>query len=181
MDPTIPQNTAAAVPEPYWNLGRKIFLLWAVVILVGFTLTYFTRTINPTLVNLGWAGVSLAALVYMKRLMPFSDPGLRNLFLLWSVLIALGIALTEGAFTVPILVFIAPNIGVFWLVLMALGHALSGALVRKKIYIATTAFQLAAALGAYLLIAGAPEYFAVQYLIVGVAGSLSMVILIFRA
>jgi hypothetical protein len=76
------------------------------------------------------------------------------------------------------LIFIAPSIGILWLVIMGVGHAITGAIDRKKIYIATAGLQFLAAGGTMMLLSANPALFAMQYLIAGIVGALAMGILI---
>lgn len=165
-------------PAPYWHGVRRMFFLWAVIILVGFVWTYLNTAASPTIINLGWVAFSLVGLVYSKMQMPFTSSTLRNIFFVWLAVIAAGITLTQSAFFVPSLLILVPNLGVFWLLVMALGHALTGIIDGKKFYIATVGLQLLAAVAAFVMVQANPALFAVQYLIAGAVGALSMVLLI---
>lgn len=171
-------SPANPVPTSYWNGIRKLFLVWAVIILAGFTFTYFAQTLSPTNINLSWAVLACIGLVYSKKQMPFSDRALRNIFFAWLGIIILGIAVSQAAFFWSPLFLVASYLGAFWLLLMAFGHAVTGIIDRKKVYIFTVAGQLAAAVFIYIFANSMPSLYTLQYLVAGVVGSASMLLLL---
>lgn len=165
----------------YWNPIRRVFLVWAVIVLGGFLLTYWNLTAGPNTINLWWAVVALVGLIYTKKQMPFSDAGLRNIFLVWAVIIAFGIILSHAIFySLPLLPY-SQYLGAIWLALMALGHAVTGLIDKKKLYVLTVALQIAAAILIVFLMPSMPALFAVQYLVAGLVGAAAMVLLILYA
>lgn len=174
-------SPSGVAPVAYWNGVRKLMAVWAAVIFVGFLFTYLYPTLSSTNINIVWAILSAMALIYSKRQMSWSDVSLRNIFLVWLVVIVLGLIFSEIAFSVPSLYYYASLLGAVWLVFMALGHALTGIIDRKKIYILTTALQLAAAIYIFASVSGDPSLYATQYLIAGIVGAISMILLILLA
>lgn len=163
---------------PYWHGVRKLMLAWAVIVLAGFSATYFLPSLAPNGINILWVALSVIGLAYSKTKMPFSDRGLKRIFLTWLVIIAAGIALSEAVFYVPPLAYLSAYLGALWLALMAAGHAACGILDKRKFYLLTVILQLAAAAFIVLFANAMPILYTVQYLIAGIAGSLSLVLLI---
>lgn len=162
-----------AVPSvSFWNPLRRMFLAWAVIILAGFIATHFNQSDR---INWAWLVLSIGGLVYMKRILPFSDRGSRNVFFVWFGVIAVGMAFSFAAFRVAFLAALSGYLGAFWLVLMALGHALTGMLDGKAVYALTALLQIVLAGVVYYNVGNALLY---QHLIAGVVGSVAMGILI---
>jgi hypothetical protein len=169
-------------PVRYWNPVRILFALWGLIVIGGFLFTYYDQ--NATIVQIDgvWVVLALIGLIYMKWLLPWRESSGRAIFLTWLVLIALGIALTHISFAIPaLLMTVAPRIGVLWLIIMGLGHAITGAIDRKKIYILTALLQFAAAYGTWTVLASNPALFQDQYLVAGVVGAISMLLLVVYA
>ncbi len=175
-------DISPASPEgSYWNGIRKLFLVWAVIVLAGFMFTYFEQTFSPTNINLFWAVLACIGLLYSKKQMPFSDRVLRNIFVVWLGIIIFGVAFSQVVFFWPPLFFFAGYLGAFWLVLMAFGHAVTGMIDKKKLYIFTAGIQLAAAAFIFIFANSMPALFTLQYLIAGFIGSASMAALLLFA
>ncbi len=172
------QNNVAGATAPvsYWNDGRKVFMLWAVIVLVGFIGTQYDQS-SFNKVNGIWAILSIIGLVYMKMKMSFAYADLKRIYLVWLVLIVLGVAFSQAAFLNASLAQYIQYLGAIWLFIMAAGHALTGIIDKKKLYIGTTAIQVIAGV-AVLLVPGALE---VQYLIAGIVGAASMIALVLYA
>lgn len=119
-------SSANTVLQSYWNGIRKLFLVWAVIVLVGFTFVYFNQALSPTTINVFWGILAGIGLLYSKKQMPFSDRVLRNIFWAWFGIIAFGIAISQASFFWPPLFFLSAYLGAFWLILMAFGHAVTG-------------------------------------------------------
>lgn len=165
-----------ALPEPYWNAGRRVFAVWAAIVLVGFLGTQMYQE-NPTSVNLGWGILSLFGLGYMKKLMPFSEPALKKIYGVWFAIVVLGIAFSQAAFYSPTYGWLTQYLGAIWLGLMALGHGLTGLIDKKGVYGVTVGMQVAA-LAAILFL---PSVLAIQYVVAGLVGALAMIWLILYA
>src|SRR5882724_7501094 len=144
---------------PYWHGIRRLMLVWAAIVLFGFIGTYLHPAFMPTGTNVIWALLAVIGLVYSKKQMSFSDRGLRNIFLAWFVIIALGIALSEAVFYIPSLVSLAAYLGAVWLVLMAVGHAITGLLDKRKLYLLTVILQFAAAAFIVMFAAAMPALY----------------------
>ncbi len=165
----------------YWNPIRRVFLVWALVILVGFVFTYMSLALGPSTINLVWVGLALIGLVYSKMQMSFSEKAFRNIFLAWTVIIVGGIALSHSMYYWPPLLMYSQYLGAIWLGLMALGHAVTGLIDKKKVYILTTLLQLIAGVCIVLLLPSVPALFVLQYLIAGLVGAAAMLLLILYA
>jgi len=158
----------------YWNPGRKVFLYWAVALLVGFSATHLYQLEQ---INWLWLVISIGGLWYMYRFMPRTDTILWNIYRVWAGVIALGMVLSFLPFYLPSLVWLSGYLGIMWLVLMAFGHAATGYIDGKSVYVTTTLVQLVSAIAiAYYL-----PLLVIQYLVVGVVSSLAMVWLILFA
>ncbi len=155
--------------------------LWAMIVLVGFLFTYLYQTLDPVSINLVWAVLAIIGFVYSKRQMPFSDEVLKKIFLGWLAIIVFGLLFSHLVFNWSPLFYYASYLGAVWLVLMALGHAFTGYIDRKKIYILTAGLQLVAALLIFIFADSMPSLYTAQYLIAGVIGAASMLILILFA
>lgn len=177
MPPTGNVPTVLA-PEGFWNPLRRLFALWGVIVLGGFVYTYIYIASTPLAINGMWLVLSLVGLGYTKYLLPWSETSGRLIFLTWTILVLGGIALTHAAFYSASFLFLASQIGILWLVIMGVGHGITGTIDGKKVYIVTAALHFAAAAAAYVVIAGNPMLFAVQYLVAGIVGAIAMGILI---
>lgn len=165
----------------YWNPIRRVFLAWALIVLVGFFFTYMSLASGPSVVNLAWVVLALGGLVYSKTQMPFSEKAFRNIFLAWTVIIVAGIALSHSMYYWPPLLVYSQYLGAIWLGLMALGHAVTGLIDKKKLYILTTLLQIIAGVCIVLLLPAIPTLFALQYLLAGLVGAAAMALLILYA
>ena len=170
-------NSVAAAPthEPYWNDGRKVFMLWAVIVLVGFLGTQYDQS-SPEKVNGIWVVLSLVGLAYMKMKMSFQYADLKKIYLTWLVLIFAGIAYSEWIFY-SAYAPISQYLGGIWLFIMALGHAITGLIDKKKLYVGTTLLQVVAGFAVIY----SPELAPNQYLVAGIVGALSMIALVLYA
>ncbi len=165
-----------AAPEGYWNAGRRVFMLWAVIVFAGFIGTHKDQA-DPDKINLYWAILSLVGLAYMKKQMSFAYADLKKIYMTWFWVILVGMIVSVASFKTPALAQLSGYLGVFWLVIMALGHAITGKIDKKKVYITTTGMQLLAAALVFMIPALAP----LQYLVAGAVGALAMVWLVLFA
>ena len=171
-------NPASATPPAapaqnpkFWYGIRKIFLVWAILLLIGFGATHFYPAPR---VNILWTILALFGLGYMKSQLPFAQRAYRHIFLTWLIIIVLGLIISASSFYYPPLYFLLAYLGIFWLLLLGIGHLSTGLITkRKKFYKTALAHGIAA-----ILIAMVPAFFGVQYLAAGVVASLSMVWLI---
>ncbi len=167
-------NNEVTTAEPYWNAGRRVFALWAAIILGGFVATHYNQTDK---INYLWVILSLVGLAYMKKEMSFEYPDLKKIFLAWFYVILFGMVISFAAFSAPRLIFLSGYLGVFWLLVMALGHAATGIIDKKSVYITTAGMQiLAAGLTLYYL-----PLLIIQYLVAGLVGALAMIWLVLYA
>lgn len=117
-------------PLPFWNICRRVYLVWAILLGMGFAATQFHQEAN---INWLWLVISLVGLGYMvrqTRLPEFRTAGLAHLYfvgLVWTLVIAQGMILSVLPFVgrTP-LAALGQYLGVFWLWQMGLGHWLNG-------------------------------------------------------
>ena len=171
-------SSSRVTPATYWNGVRKLMALWAAIIFVGFLFTYFYQTLNPTSINIVWGILAAIGLIYSKKQMPWSDVVLRNIFLVWLIIIVLGLTLSQIIFILPPLYYYASLLGAVWLMIMALGHTLTGFIDKKKIYILTAGLQLVVAFLIFAFVNSIPSLYTLQYLIAGIVGAASMMLLL---
>lgn len=164
-------------PLPFWNICRRVYLVWAVLLGIGFAATQFHQEAN---INWLWLVISLIGLGYMVRqtsLPEFRTAGLAHLYfvgLVWTLVIAQGMLLSVLPFVgrTP-LAALSPYLGVFWLWQMGLGHWLNGLVDPPRLpYWITGGIQILA--GVACLLWGLEWQFAVARGI----GALAMLLLI---
>ncbi|MDX2272027.1 MAG: hypothetical protein NW237_08765 [Cyanobacteriota bacterium] len=168
-----PRSTA------FWSICRRVYLVWAVIVLGGFVATHFYQAAGA---NWFWLILSLMGLGYMMRqtqLPEFHKAGLAHLFyvaMVWTLTIALGMVISVIPFlnTNP-LTPLSLYLGAFWLFQMGTGHLLNGMVdPPRQIYWLTGGLQYVA--GGLCL--GIPALLSWQYLLAGVVGGLAMILLI---
>ncbi|MFQ3613759.1 MAG: hypothetical protein SNJ68_08605 [Cyanobacteriota bacterium] len=171
------QTETLASPAPFWNICRRVYLVWAVLLLVGFAATQFHQEAS---INWLWLVISLLGLGYMVRqtsLPEFRAAGLVHLYfvgLVWTLVIALGMVLSVLPFVGrTALASLSQYLGVFWLFQMGLGHWLNGMVdPPRRPYWITGGIQILA--GIVCLVWGL-EW---QFLAAGGVGALAMLLLI---
>ena len=163
----------SAIPR-YWNVCRRVYLVWAIAILIGFVATHFYQL--PGINNL-WLFLSLLGLAYMgfslKRLQ-LRDQTLVLIGLLWLFTIAFGMIISILAFVIEPLGELIAYLGVFWLGLMGLAHLFNGAVDRSYVYWLTGGVQILTGVLCFVV----EPLHAVQYLMAGGIGSTAMLTLI---
>ena len=163
--------------RPLWTLCRRVYLVWGVILLVGFLATHFHQEPN---INILWLLLSLVGLGYMVRQTSLPEfrrhSGLAHLYyvgFVWVLVIALGMLVSVVPFVgrTP-LNGLAQYLGIFWLAQMGLGHGLNGLVDPPRWpYWVTAGGQVLAAL---VCLGWGMDY---QYLVAGGVGSLAMVVL----
>lgn len=159
---------------PYWNVCRRVYLVWAIVILIGFVATHFYQL--PGINNL-WLILSVLGLAYMGfslKQLQFRDRTLVLIGLLWLFTIAFGMMISILAFAIEPLAELSSYLGVFWLGLLGLAHLFNGAIDRSYIYWLTGSTQILTGVLCFVVEPLQP----VQYLIAGVISSTAMLVLI---
>ncbi len=160
--------------RPYWGICRRVYLVWAIVILIGFVATHFHQL--PDINNL-WLLLSVAGLTYMSFLLKqlqFRDRALVRIGLLWLFTITFGLVISILAFVMEPLAELSSYLGVFWLSLMGLAHLFNGAVDRSHIYWLTGGAQILMSVLCFVI----EPFQSLQYLIAGVTGSVAMLMLI---
>jgi hypothetical protein len=160
--------------RPYWGICRRVYLVWAIMILIGFIATHFYQI--PNINNL-WLILSAIGLGYMGfslKQLQFRDPMLAMIGLLWLFTIAFGLMISILTFVIEPLAELSLYLGIFWLGLMGLAHLFNGVVDRSYIYWLTGSAQI---LTGVLCFALEPLQ-SLQYLIAGLIGSAAMVALI---
>ncbi|MEN9232370.1 MAG: hypothetical protein Q6L68_15845 [Thermostichus sp. DG02_5_bins_236] len=171
------QTETLAPPAPFWNICRRVYLVWAILLLIGFGATQFHQEAG---INWLWLVISLIGLGYMvhqTRLPEFRTAGLAHLYfvgLVWTLVIALGMVLSVLPFMgLGVLAPLSRYLGVFWLFQMGLGHWLNGMVDPPRYpYWMTGGIQILA--GIVCLVWGL-EW---QFWVAGGVGALAMLLLI---
>jgi hypothetical protein len=159
---------------PYWHVCRRVYLVWAIAILIGFVATHFHQLPD---INKLWLFLSALGLAYMGfslKQLHFRDRTLVWIGLLWFFTIAFGMTISILAFVIEPLGQLSASLGVFWLGLMGLAHLFNGAVDRSYIYWLTGSAQI---LTSTLCLVVEPLQL-LQYLIAGAMGSTAMLMLI---
>jgi hypothetical protein len=159
---------------PYWNICRRVYLVWALVIFVGFIATQFHQLPD---INYLWLFLSLIGLGYMAlqlKQIKFKNLQLLYIGLLWLLTIAFGMAVSILCFVYEPLGEVSAYLGIFWLLLMGIAHLFNGMVDRNRTYFLTGGVQI---------IAGAIGFMfeplqTMQYLAAGIIGAGAMVWLI---
>ncbi|MEN9225581.1 MAG: hypothetical protein Q6L60_00670 [Thermostichus sp. HHBFW_bins_43] len=171
------QTETLGSPAPFWNICRRVYLVWAILLGIGFAATQFHQEAN---INWLWLVISLIGLGYMVRqtsLPEFRSAGLAHLYfvgLVWTLVIALGLIFSVLPFIgrTP-LTALSQYLGVFWLFQMGLGHWLNGTVdPPRRPYWITGGIQILA--GIVCLVWGLE----LQFLVAGGIGALAMLLLI---
>jgi hypothetical protein len=160
--------------RPYWNICRRVYLVWAIVILIGFIATHFYQLPD---INKLWLFLSTLGLAYMGfslKQLHFRDRTLVLIGLLWLSTIAFGMMISILAFVIEPLAALSASLGVFWLGLMGLAHLFNGAVDRSYIYWLTGSAQILTGVLCFVV----EPLQLVQYLIAGAIGSTGMLVLI---
>jgi len=158
----------------YWHICRRVYLVWAIAILVGFVATHFHQ--RPD-INRLWLLLSALGLTYMGfelKQLGFRDRKLVLIGMLWLFTIAFGLIVSAIIFTIEPLAEFSTYLGIFWLGLMGLAHLLNGIIDRSHVYWLTGSAQIVAGI---LCFAVGPLQ-VLQYLIAGFVGCVAMLALI---
>ncbi|MBW3538136.1 hypothetical protein KY386_01425 [Candidatus Parcubacteria bacterium] len=158
--------------RPYWNPRRRVYLIWALIVLVGFIATHFYQTKN---INGVWAGLAALGLGYMLKKMPLRVLRLRRIYLVWLITISTGMVVSGAVFYIGWLNWLVGYLGVFWLFLMGAGHLANGLVdPPAKEYCTSGGLQILA--GAACL--AVPALLGIQYIVAALVGALAMIWLI---
>lgn len=163
----------------FWHLCRRVYAVWAAIVVIGFTATHFFQVAS---INWLWLGLSLLGLGYMiyeTQQPSFQQPGCAHLLyvaLVWTLTIALGMVVSVLPFIGrSIFTALIPYLGIFWLFQMGTGHWLNGVVnpPRRQFYLASGLHYAAGTLCLVL-----PELQEFQYLLAGGVSAVAMLLLI---
>jgi len=104
----------------------RIYLLWAVLVPVGFVATNFYQR---HAINALWTVIAIIGLGYMLRVMPLRQVSqMRRIFGAWLMPIVLGLVVSGVVFYVHTAAAgnLIGHLGAFWLGVMAVGYLLNG-------------------------------------------------------
>jgi hypothetical protein len=103
----------------------RVYLLWAIIVPLGFLSTHFYQ---HHLINALWTVIAVGGLWYMYRVMPIKQARMRKIYAAWLVPLAAGIAVSGAVFYVHSAAAsnLIAHLGAFWLVVMAVGYFLNG-------------------------------------------------------
>jgi hypothetical protein len=163
--------------QPYWNICRRVYLVWAIIVFTGFIATHFYQ--RPG-INYLWLALSLMGLGYMNfqlQQMRYREPALLYIGLLWLLTIAFGLIVSVMAFVYEPLANMIAYLGIFWLFLMGLAHILNRVVDPSRAYLISGGFQILAGAICFIFEPLLP----MQYLVAGLVGGLAMVwLIVFR-
>ena len=160
--------------KPYWNICRRVYLVWAIIIALGFVSTQFHQL--PDINNL-WLLLSGIGLGYMAVLLWQQQSWNRQLIyigLIWLLTIGFGLFISIAAFMYEPLGELTAYLGSFWLLLMGVGLGLNSLVDRSHIYLILGGIELLFGLACYLW----EPLILWQYLIAGGIGTTAMLGLI---
>lgn len=160
--------------KPYWNICRRVYLVWAIIIAVGFVATQFHQL--PDINNL-WLVLSFVGLGYMAiALLNLKSYNLQLIYigLIWLLTIGFGLSISIAAFYYEPLGELSAYLGSFWLLLMGVGLGLNSLADRSATYLICGGVEILFGLACYWF----EPLILWQYLIAGAIGSLAMVGLI---
>lgn len=154
----------------------RVYLLWAILVGVGYTTTHYYQ--NPN-INLVWTVISVIGLGYMFKVMPLKVRQMRSIFLAWLIPITLGIAVSVIAARTTLLTDLVHYLGGFWLLVSAVGYTWNGIVdPPSKWYFIAAAANVVFAAVCFLV----PEVTQVQYLVAALVSVWSMLSLwLFRS
>ncbi len=172
-NPAPAQTTASTGPtQSYWNPRRRVYAVWAVIILAGFIATHYYQ--NPN-INGIWAGLSLVGLGYMAKVMPLRLPRMRKIMAVWVVVIVIGLAVSWAVVHLAAFADYLTYLGCGWLILLGIGHLVNGVVDPPSgAYYVSGGIQIVAGLACILI----SQLLNIQYLVAGVVGAFGMVWLI---
>lgn len=159
-----------------YGTRAQVYLLWAVLVAIGYTATHYYQT---RLVNGLWLALALVGLGYMYRVMPLKVRQMRLIFAAWLIPVILGMVVSGLAFYVVPLMVLIGYLGAFWLAVQAVAFLWNGIVdPPSKWYYTVAVVNAAAAAACYYVPGLAPA----QYLVAAVVSTWSMLMLwIFRA
>lgn len=154
----------------FWNKPRIVFFTWGMAELIGWLATHYWP--DPR-VNWVWLVLTVLAMIPMFMYMPWKNKKLRNILVLWVVVLVIGMAASFAAFMVEPLMWLPDYLGVFWLILMG------GAFLVNALWWTPRLFVIG---GVAQVVAGAAAIFVQpllfnQYLVAAVVGSGAMFLL----
>jgi len=151
----------------------RVYLLWAVLVPIGFVATHFYQNHN---INYLWVTIAIIGLGYMYKVMPLRVGQLRKIFLAWLVPITGGIIISGAVFYIhgSFAGNLIGHLGALWLAVMAVGYFLNGLVDAPS-----TWYWFAAILNAVAAVAvyAVHALVASQYLIAAVVSAMSMLLL----
>jgi hypothetical protein len=160
--------------QPYWNICRRVYLVWAIIVFTGFITTHFYQ--RPE-INYLWLVLSAMGLGYMGLLlkqMRFWQQKLLYIGLLWLLTITFGLTISVIVFVYQPLGEMSAYLGIFWLLLMGLAHILNHVVDPSQVYLQSGGIQILTGTICFIF----EPLLSIQYLAAGLVGALAMVWLI---
>lgn len=160
--------------QPYWNICRRVYLVWAIIVFAGFIATHFYQLPE---INYLWLILSVIGLGYMGLLlkqMRFWEQKLLYIALLWLLTIAFGLTISTIIFVYEPLGEMSAYLGIFWLFLMGLAHILNRVVDPSLVYLQSGGIQILTGAICFIF----EPLLSIQYLAAGLVGALAMVWLI---
>lgn len=153
----------------------RVYLLWAVIVAVGYVSTHYYQNKN---INFVWFVLAAAGLYYMFRVMPLGVAQMRHIFAAWLVPISIGLAVSIVSARGWALTELVAHLGSFWLLVTAVGFVWNGVVDRPmRWYLVGAGLCVAGAALAYFN----TTFLISQYLVAGVISAWAMLLLfVFR-
>lgn len=149
----------------------RVYLLWALIVAVGFTATHYYQ--NPN-INAVWTILSIVGFVYMYKVMPLKVSQMKHIFASWLVPIIVGMVFSVVAVRTSLLPELISYLGPFWLAVMAVGYFWNGLVDGPGLwYYVAAAVNLVAAAVIYSSL----DLLSVQYLLIAIISTWSMLML----
>lgn len=154
----------------------QVYLLWAVLIGIGYTTTHYYQ--NPN-INPVWFALSVIGFVFMYRVMPLKVHQMRNIYLAWLIPIAVGFIFSALAARTDLMPELLGYLGAFWLLIQAFGFFWNGIVdPPSEWYFIAAGVNAVAATLCYLI----TDFTIYQYLIAAIVTVWSMLSLwLFRS
>ena len=158
----------------FWTKPRIVFFTWGVVELIGWVATHFWQAPG---INWVWTVLTIIGLIPMFMYMSFKVPRLRNILILWIIIVVFGMVASFGSFGWPGFGWLSPiQLGGFWLVIMGIGFLLNAIWWTPSTFIVGGVLQVGAGAATLLI----PSLLFYQFLIAAVIGSGAMFLLMLK-
>jgi hypothetical protein len=158
----------------FWTKPRIVFFTWGVVEVIGWIWTHFWQAPG---INWVWTVLTIIGLIPMFMYMSFKVPKLRNILILWIVVVGFGMIASFGSFGWPGFGWLSPiQLGGFWLVLMGVGFLINAFWWTPSTFVTGGILQIGAGVATLTI----PSLLYYQFLVAAVFGSGAMFLLMLK-